>query len=159
MCWVMPPASPAATSVERMASSSDVLPWSTWPMMVTTGGARQQARRIVGRVEHALFDVRLGDAAHGVAEFLGDELGGVGVDRIGDLRHVALLHQDADHVDGALGHAVGQFLDGDRFRDRHFAGDLFLRLVAMAGHALNAAAERGDRTFAHFVGGQARSRR
>ena len=38
MCWVMPPASPAATSVERIASSSDVLPWSTWPMIVTTGG-------------------------------------------------------------------------------------------------------------------------
>src|SRR5690349_3592816 len=38
MCWVMPPASPAATSVWRMASSSDVLPWSTWPMIVTTGG-------------------------------------------------------------------------------------------------------------------------
>ncbi len=37
MCWVMPPASPAATSVERMASSSEVLPWSTWPMTVTTG--------------------------------------------------------------------------------------------------------------------------
>ena len=38
MCWVMPPASPAATSVSRIASSSEVLPWSTWPMIVTTGG-------------------------------------------------------------------------------------------------------------------------
>ena len=38
MCWVMPPASPAATSVSRTASSSEVLPWSTWPMIVTTGG-------------------------------------------------------------------------------------------------------------------------
>ena len=37
MCWVMPPASPAATSVSRIASSSEVLPWSTWPMIVTTG--------------------------------------------------------------------------------------------------------------------------
>ena len=37
MCWVMPPASPAATSVRRIASSSDVLPWSTWPMTTTTG--------------------------------------------------------------------------------------------------------------------------
>ncbi len=33
----MPPASPETTLVWRMASSSDVLPWSTWPMMVTTG--------------------------------------------------------------------------------------------------------------------------
>ena len=38
MCWVMPPASPLATSALRMASSSEVLPWSTWPITVTTGG-------------------------------------------------------------------------------------------------------------------------
>src|ERR1700759_4831930 len=38
MCWVMPPASPDTTSVLRRASSSEVLPWSTWPMTVTTGG-------------------------------------------------------------------------------------------------------------------------
>src|SRR6266576_832213 len=38
MCWVMPPASPAATLDLRMTSSSVVLPWSTWPMIVTTGG-------------------------------------------------------------------------------------------------------------------------
>src|SRR6266511_6275670 len=34
----MPPASRSATLVVRMASSSEVLPWSTWPMTVTTGG-------------------------------------------------------------------------------------------------------------------------
>ena len=45
MCWVMPPASPAATSVSRIASSSDVLPWSTWPMIVTTGGPRTRGPR------------------------------------------------------------------------------------------------------------------
>ena len=38
MCCVMPPASPAVTWVLRMQSSREVLPWSTWPMMVTTGG-------------------------------------------------------------------------------------------------------------------------
>ena len=38
MCCVMPPNSPATTSVSRIASSSFVLPWSTWPMTVTTGG-------------------------------------------------------------------------------------------------------------------------
>ncbi len=35
---VMPPASPAATEVLRRASSRLVLPWSTCPMTVTTGG-------------------------------------------------------------------------------------------------------------------------
>ena len=117
--------------------------------------ARQQVRRIVRGIEHALFDVGLGDAPHGVAELLGDELGGIGVDRVGDLRHVALLHEDADHVDRALGHAIGQFLNRDRLGDRHFADDLFLGLaVAVAAHALDAAAERGDRAFAHLVGGK-----
>ena len=89
-----------------------------------------------------------------MAELFGDELGGIGVDRIGDLRHVALLHEDADHVDGALGHAVGQFLDRDRLRDRYFASDFFLRLVAVAGHALHATTERRDRALAHLVGGK-----
>ena len=120
------------------------------------GRTRLQVRRIVGRVEHAFFDVRLGDAPHGVAELLGNELGGIGVDRIGDLRHVTLLHEDADHVDRALGHAVGQLLNSDRLRDRHFARNLFLRLVAVTGHALVAATERGDRAFADLVGGERR---
>ena len=38
MCWVIPPRSPAATVVLRMASRRLVLPWSTWPMTVTIGG-------------------------------------------------------------------------------------------------------------------------
>ena len=54
MCWVIPPASPAATSVSRIASSSEVLPWSTWPMIVTTGG--RSTSSLVGVVEHRLLD-------------------------------------------------------------------------------------------------------
>src|SRR5690349_22851072 len=45
MCWVMPPASVLTTDDSRMASSSVVLPWSTWPMIVTTGG---RSTRVVG---------------------------------------------------------------------------------------------------------------
>ncbi len=126
----MPPASPAATSVERMASSSEVLPWSTWPMMVTTGARgcrfagssarrtcllRRRTRRRARTVWPSSSAISCAVSASIVSVIL---------------RHLALLHQDADHVDRALGHAVGQFLDGDRFRDRHFAHDLFLRLVA-----------------------------
>ena len=37
MCCVMPPASPSATFAERTTSNSVVLPWSTWPITVTTG--------------------------------------------------------------------------------------------------------------------------
>ena len=47
MCWVMPPASPATTLALRMRSSSVVLPWSTWPMTVMTGGARLAGRVVV----------------------------------------------------------------------------------------------------------------
>jgi two-component system phosphate regulon response regulator PhoB len=36
--WVIPPASPETTLVLRIASRSEVLPWSTWPMIVMTGG-------------------------------------------------------------------------------------------------------------------------
>lgn len=38
MCCVMPPASEAATWLFRRLSSRVVFPWSTCPMMVTTGG-------------------------------------------------------------------------------------------------------------------------
>ena len=38
MCCVIPPASVSTTALLRIASSSVVLPWSTWPMIVTTGG-------------------------------------------------------------------------------------------------------------------------
>src|SRR5882672_8094706 len=38
MTCVMPPTSVSTILVERILSSSEVLPWSTWPMMVTTGG-------------------------------------------------------------------------------------------------------------------------
>ena len=108
--------------------------------------ARLQRRRIVGGVEQAFLDVGFGDAPDGVAEFLGDELGGVGVDHVVDLRHLALLHQDLDDVDRALGHAVGEFLDGDRFRDRHFADELFLRLVVALLRCVRCMRRRNDAT-------------
>src|SRR5215212_5978751 len=38
MCWVMPPASPDWTLARRILSRRLVLPWSTWPITVTTGG-------------------------------------------------------------------------------------------------------------------------
>ena len=108
---------------------------------------------IVDDVEQAFLDVGGGHALDGVAHFLGDQLRGIGIDHVGDLVHRALLHQQADDVDRALGHAVGEFLDVDGFRDHHFADQLFLRLVrGMSLQALGAAAERGDRALAHVVG-------
>ena len=57
-------------------------------MMVTTGGRGTRSSSTSGRVEQALFDVGFGHALDGVAEFLGDQLGGVGVDHVGDLVHL-----------------------------------------------------------------------
>ena len=47
---------------------------------------RHRRAVFVGPVEEALFDVGFGDALDGVAHFLGDQLGGVGVDHVGDRR-------------------------------------------------------------------------
>ena len=108
---------------------------------------RLHVRGIVGRIEQTLDDVGFGDALDRVAQFLGDQLRRVGIDRVVDRRHLALFHQQPDDIDGALGHAVRELLDGDQFRDHHLAGNLFLRFVRrpMAGDSLRASAEGGDR--------------
>ena len=106
--------------------------------------AGQQLLRIVRDVEHAFFDVRLGDPPHSVAELFGDKLCGIGVDRVCARGHVALLHEHAHHIDRTLGHAIGRILDGDRFRNDDLADDLFLGLgVTQPTAAPFAAAERG----------------
>ncbi len=117
------------------------------------GRTRLGVGRIVDQVEQAFLDVRGGHALDGVAEFLGDQLGGVGIDHVGDLVHRALLHQQPDDVDRAFGHAVGEFLNVDGFGDDHLANQFFLRLVRlMSLQALGAAAERCDRALAHVIG-------
>ncbi len=138
------------------------------------GRARRQILVGVGRVEQTLLDVGLGDALDGVAHFLGHQLRGVGVDHVGDLVHLARLHQQANDVDGPLRHAVGEFLNGDRLGQDDFARDLFLgfgdaalqALVAanirrMGTHALLVAAGggRGDGEAAPVLHSAARRRR
>src|SRR5262249_15266451 len=105
-----------------------------------------------GRVEQPFLDVGFCDAPNRVAHLLRDELRGVGIDHVGDLHHLTLLHQQADDVDGALGHSVGEFLDGDGLRDRHLADELLLGLIGdLALEPLHAAAERGVRALALLV--------
>ena len=114
--------------------------------------ARHEIRRIVRRVEQAFFHVGFRDAADRMPHLFGHELGGIGVDHVGDLHHLPLLHQQPDHVDGALGHAVGELLDGDGLRDRHLADELFLGLVGdLALEPLHAPAECGVGTLALLV--------
>ena len=113
------------------------------------GGARGYRIAIdFTRGGEALFHFGFGNALDLVAHFFGDELGGVGVDDVVDLEHLALAHQHLDDVHGAFGHAVGQFLNGDGVRDHHLAGDFFLRHLEALGLlllALGAAAESGKR--------------
>ena len=90
-------------------------------MMVTIGARGCEILGLVVLADKAFFDIGFGHAAHRVAEFLGDELRRVGVDHVGDLVHLAVFHQELDDVDAALGHAVGEFLDGDDFGDHHLA--------------------------------------
>src|SRR5262249_28087303 len=83
------------------------------------------------------------------------ELGGSGVDHVVDLRHVALLHEQLDHIHAALGHTVGELLDGDGFRNDYFADELLFWFVGgVPLQPLHAAAKRGDRSLALFVGAE-----
>ena len=104
--------------------------------------ARHGLSRIVGDVEQAFLDVGFRHAAHAVTHFLGDQLRGVGVDHVVDLQHLSLLHQQANHVDRAFGHAVGEIRNRDRIGNDDLAHELFLRLVGgMALEPLRTAAE------------------
>ena len=132
MCWVMPPRSPAATSVVRIASSRLVLPWSTWPMTVTIGARGDEVGRVVlleedllgGRCGWGPLLLALDGHAGGrgdrlgdfVAELAGDERRGVAVDQLVDGREDAALDQLADHVRRVDREELGQLLDGDRRR-------------------------------------------
>ena len=149
MCWVMPPRSPAATSVVRIASRRLVLPWSTWPMTVTIGRARLEVSRVVlleedflGRRGGRAFLVAVGTGAvRGrrrlrdlVAELAGDERRGVAVDELVDRREDAALDQLADDVRGVDVEQLRELLDRDRRRQLDRAtlarvGDLDLATV------------------------------
>src|SRR3954471_2018295 len=129
MCWVMPPASPLTTLVSRMASSSEVLPWSTWPMMVTTGGrsassdaSSSNAGSAVGPsaagADLALvLERRLGrglvagvDDLDLLAELLGQQRDRLVGERLGEGDHLPHAHQlldDVGHRDAeVLGHVA-----------------------------------------------------
>ena len=112
MCWVMPPASPATTSVSRIASSSDVLPWSTWPMIVTTGGRVDEV--LVGVLELGLVVDLVGrvDDLDLLVELVGEDLDRVVGQRLGERRHLAQLHQLLDDLGDRHAEVLGDVLDG-----------------------------------------------
>ncbi len=104
---------------------------------------RHHRSGIVLDIENAGFNVRFRDALDGMTEFRRDEFGKVGVDDVARLHHLAFLHQVLDDVDGAFGHALRQFLNGDGFRQDDFAHDLFARFLHLAAAELLLAAAHG----------------
>ena len=111
MCWVMPPASPATTSASRTASSSDVLPWSTWPMIVTTGG--RSTRSSSASVELGLLVDVVGrvDDLDLLVELVGEDLDRVVGQRLGERGHLAQLHQLLDDLGDRHAEVLRDVLD------------------------------------------------
>ena len=150
MCWVMPPASPSATSVSRTASSSDVLPWSTWPMIVTTGRA---VLELVGGVLEDRLGVRLVggvDDLDLLVELVRDDLDLVVGQRLRERRHLAEAHQLLDQLGDRHGEVLGDVLDRRAGVDPdrvglQDAGVLRRRLRVGAAAPATAAARRAAR--------------
>src|SRR5690606_25448589 len=108
-----------------------------------------QVAVFVGNVEDAFFDVGFRYTLDGMTEFNGDEFSQVGVDQIAGLHHLACRRQELADVHSALGHALRQFLDGDGFRQDHFAHYLLTRLLHHGALELLLAATHGrERTAA-----------
>src|SRR5918998_1403986 len=88
MCWVMPPASPAATSVSRL----EVL------------GGVVELRLLVGLVGRA-------DDLDLLVELVGEDLDGVVGQRLRERRHLAEAHELLDHLGHRDAEVLGDVLD------------------------------------------------
>ena len=122
-------------------------------MIVTTGGRgfrRLGCIDVLGRVD---VDIALADALDAVAELGDEQLGRVLVDGLGERDRHAHLEQRLDEVGAAFGHAVGEILHGDRFRNDDVADLLGRRadLHVVALFLLAGAAERCERAGAAIV--------
>ena len=129
MCWVMPPASPAATSVSRIASSSEVLPWSTWPMIVTTGGRSTRSSSASSKTGSDLDVVGGVDDLDLLVELVGEHLDRVVGERLRERRHLAQRHQLLDHLGHRHAEVLGDVLDGRAGVDADQVGGLHRRGV------------------------------
>ena len=71
------------------------------------------------------FDVCFANAPDVVSEFGHDEFRRVRINSLLQRCHNAELHQGPSDVDAAFSHAVGQFLNGDRFGYHHVADNFY----------------------------------
>ena len=103
----------------------------------------------IGGTLQAHLDVGLRDTPCAVAEFLHHEFRGIGIQRLGDGGHDAEFHQRLDHLAGACGHAVGEFLHRDAVGQDDVAHHLHLvraqpLQLGLAALALTLAPHRGQ---------------
>ncbi len=156
MCCVMPPNSCETTSVRRIESSSNVFPWSTCPMIVTTGArgsSRLSSTSSSGSSSSSIPTISTSYPSS-VAE-RGERLVG---QRLGRRRHLAERDQHLDDLGGRPVRPVRDVLrrrpsdqpqhrssrladlDRDRFRrdgrGRSGCGDVGVRLGSTTGWAL-----------------------
>ncbi len=111
--------------------------------MVTTGGRETSCSSVSGVSNRPSSTSDSATRLTVWPSSVGDQFGGVGVDHVGDLVHLALAHQQLDDVHAAFRHAVGEFLDRDRLGQHDFARQALL-LLHDALEALGAAAEGRD---------------
>ena len=122
MCCVIPPASVATTALLRIASRSVVLPWSTWPMIVTTGGRGSSVLLVVLvglRVDLLVGGVADDDLA---ARLGGEQLDGLVGERLRDGHHLAEVHHELDDLRDRQPDRSGEILDVDARGDRDRTG-------------------------------------
>ena len=96
--------------------------------------------------QNCRFDIAVRYPFDGMSQIFGNNLGGIGINHIGDFGHHALLHQDFNHIDGALGHPIGQFLNADCVGQLDGARDFLILLHTgrLTPFALAAAAHGGQ---------------
>ena len=91
---------------------------------------------VLGGVDELLLDGNYHLALHLAAHLLGDDGGGVKVDKLADTSHDAVLHQALDHLGGGLFHAAGQLPHADLVGDQNLDGGLFGDLQLEPAHLL-----------------------
>ena len=143
MCWVMPPASPETTLAWRMASSSEVLPWSTWPMMVTTGGrdSRSSSTSGVSNRPSSTSDSATRLTVWPISSAMSWAVSASITSVILCISPCFISRRMTSTR--ALRHAVGEFLDGDRLGQDDLARRSFPS--ARAGRPSGAACGGGRR--------------
>src|SRR5690606_11284678 len=67
---------------------------------------RLQIFRAILDVEHAFFNVGVGNTLDGVAKLNGNQFSSIRIDHVAGLHHLALFHEELDQIYGTLGHTL-----------------------------------------------------